>query len=257
MVKAIFMDVDGTLLSHKTGRVPESTVRSLEKCRQMGILVFVCTGRHLTEMRKLPLGGVEFDGYVTLNGQLVLDRQERVLYGNPLPEPVRREFAAIFTENRFPLLLMEERKVYINFIDALVEQVQARISSPLPRVDSYGGGPVYQASVYLKGDEEARLKACLPAGARTVRWNDGGVDVIPATGGKAEGMKHLMAHFGLSRQEIVAFGDGNNDTDMLTFAGIGVAMGNGAACAKAAADFVTADIDDDGVEKALRNLMIL
>ena len=66
-----------------------------------------------------------------------------------------------------------------------------------------------------------------------------------------------MAHFGLSRQEIVAFGDGNNDTDMLTFAGIGVAMGNGAACAKAAADFVTADIDDDGVEKALRNLMIL
>lgn len=257
MIKAIFIDVDGTLLSHRTHHVPESTRRSLKALRQKGIWVFVCTGRHLPELRKLPLGGVEFDGYVTLNGQLVLNGDETMLYGNPLPEPVRREIAAIFTGNELPTLLMEEKRNYINYIDALVETVQQKISSPLPRVERYEGAPIYQASIYLKNEEEGLLRARLPKDAKMVRWNNGGVDVIPASGGKAEGMKHLLRCFGLAPQEVMAFGDGDNDTDMLTFAGVGVAMGNGADCAKAAADFVTADIDDDGVEKALRHFGLL
>lgn len=252
MMKAIFMDVDGTLLSHKSRKVPDSTVRSLKKLQQQGILVFVCTGRHLPQLHKLPLDGVAFDGFVTLNGQLVLDQAEKMLYGNPLPETVRREIAVMFTGHELPILLMEEQRNYINHIDDLVEYVQEKIASPLPQVQCYEGAPIYQASIYLKNDEEELLRDRLPADAKMVRWMSGGVDVIPTSGGKAEGMKHLLHHFGLSREEVMAFGDGDNDTDMLSFAGIGVAMGNGTDCAKAAAEFVTADIDDDGVEKALR-----
>lgn len=257
MIKAIFMDVDGTLLSHRTHGVPKSTVRSLEMLRQKGIKVFVCTGRHLPELRKLPLGNLEFDGFVTLNGQLVLDREGNLLFGNPLPEPVRRALGELFVQHRLPMLLMEENRLYINFINGLVERVQQQISSALPQTGAYEGNPIYQASVYLENKDETLLRACLPEGARMVRWNNEGVDVISATGGKAEGMKQLLRHFGLQPGEVMAFGDGENDTDMLSFAGIGVAMGNGAPCAKVAADYVTADIDDDGVEKALRHFALL
>lgn len=251
------MDVDGTLLSHRTHCVPESTSRSLKLLWQKGIKVFVCTGRHLPELRKLPLGDVEFDGFVTLNGQLVLDREGNCLFGNPLPEPVRREIAAMFTGHELPMLLMEERRNYVNYIDELVEYVQEKISSPLPQIGCYDGAPIYQASIYLRQEQLAPLRARLPEDAKMVRWNSSGVDVIPATGGKAEGMKQLLHHFGLQPAEVMAFGDGENDTDMLSFAGIGIAMGNGAPCAKAAADYVTADIDDDGVEKALRHFALL
>ena len=61
----------------------------------------------------------------------------------------------------------------------------------------------------------------------------------------------IMERFGLAREEIMAFGDGENDRDMLLLAGISVAMGNGKETVKAAADYVTDHIDQDGVEKAL------
>jgi hydroxymethylpyrimidine pyrophosphatase-like HAD family hydrolase len=77
------------------------------------------------------------------------------------------------------------------------------------------------------------------------------VDVIPKEGGKVDGIQKIMERFGLAREEIMAFGDGENDRDMLLFAGIGVAMGNGKETVKAAADYVTDHIDQDGVEKAL------
>ena len=61
----------------------------------------------------------------------------------------------------------------------------------------------------------------------------------------------LLEHYGISRDEIIAFGDGDNDVEMLAFAGIGVAMGNGTAAVKKAADYITDDIDEGGIYNAL------
>ena len=53
MIKAVFFDIDGTLLSHSTNSVPASARRALEELREKGILTFIATGRHLPELRKL------------------------------------------------------------------------------------------------------------------------------------------------------------------------------------------------------------
>ena len=58
-------------------------------------------------------------------------------------------------------------------------------------------------------------------------------------------------------EEIIAFGDGENDIGMLQLAGIGVAMGNAEEVVKQNADYITADIDDDGIEKALRHFGLI
>ena len=58
-------------------------------------------------------------------------------------------------------------------------------------------------------------------------------------------------------QEIIGFGDGENDADMLAFAGIGVAMGNGVDAVKAVADYVTDDIDADGIANALKHFGLI
>ena len=81
-------------------------------------------------------------------------------------------------------------------------------------------------------------------------------------------MKEIAAEYGASlaavhvehgirQEEMIAFGDGENDMEMLQFAGIGVAMGNAEAEVKALADYVTADIDDDGIWKACKHFGLI
>ena len=90
MIKAIFFDVDGTLLSHRTGRISPHTRACIRALRAGGTLVFLSTGRHILELRSLPVGEMAFDGYITLNGQLCLDSSQRqlsgcLLYTSPSP----------------------------------------------------------------------------------------------------------------------------------------------------------------------------
>ena len=89
---------------------------------------------------------------------------------------------------------------------------------------------------------------------RGVRWHPDFTDLIPADGGKPEGMKRFMRHYGWTREQTIAFGDGGNDADMLAFAGIGVAMGNAVDALKKVADYVTAPIGEDGIYKACEHL---
>ena len=70
-------------------------------------------------------------------------------------------------------------------------------------------------------------------------------------------MLKFIEKYDLKTENSIAFGDGNNDREMLQYAGIGVALNNGSEGIKAAADYVTSDIDDDGIFKALQHLGIL
>lgn len=73
MIKAIFLDIDGTLVSFKTHQVPDSAARALKRVREQGVRLFIATGRHYTDLNNL--GDLEFDGYITLNGQYCYDRR--------------------------------------------------------------------------------------------------------------------------------------------------------------------------------------
>ncbi len=80
---------------------------------------------------------------------------------------------------------------------------------------------------------------------------------ISADGGKTAGIQKLLEHYRLSADSIMAFGDDNNDVDMLEFAQIGAAMGNTSKKAKEVADYVTTDIDNDGIANALKHFHLL
>ena len=109
---------------------------------------------------------------------------------------------------------------------------------------------------FVTVEEEPLLAAQLP-GCRLQRWGARGVDIIASDGGKVEGMKAFLRRFGCSREECMAFGDQHNDIDMLRFAGIGVAMGNGTDEVRAAADYVTSAVEQDGVARALEHFGLI
>ena len=74
---------------------------------------------------------------------------------------------------------------------------------------------------------------------------------------KAKGIDETLRRFGIPLEESLAIGDGENDVDMLKHCGIGVAMGNAADVTKAAADYITDDIDEDGLYNALKHFGLI
>ena len=256
MIKAAFFDVDGTLLSHTAKSVPQSARDALDRLKASGVRCVVATGRHITEMEKLPVADIPFDGYITLNGQIILDREKKILHGTPIAGDAKEFLLKLFREKTLPVLLVEADRMYLNFADDRVARVQADISTDVPPVGEYKGGTVYQICVYLREDEEAIL-APIADSCEITRWNRGGVDVIAKGGGKVRGIQRYLEANSLTREETIAFGDGDNDTQMLKFARIGVAMGNAWPATKEAADFITDHVDHDGVANALAHFGLI
>ena len=82
MIKAIFFDIDGTLISFDTHRIPESTMRTLQQLKDNGILLFIATGRSKDGLDVLE--DFPFDGYVTMNGQYCYEQNGTVVYENTI-----------------------------------------------------------------------------------------------------------------------------------------------------------------------------
>ena len=79
MIRAVFFDIDGTLLSHSTNSVPEKTMRALHALREQGIKVIICTGRHAMEMEELGMFILPADGYILLNGVMVMNEKHEII----------------------------------------------------------------------------------------------------------------------------------------------------------------------------------
>ncbi len=255
MIKAAFFDIDGTLFSHQTKTVPDSAKYAIRELRRQGVRTFIASGRHITSIRATePLKDVEFDGYVTVNGQYCFDR-EGVIYDNALDPADVRTMEAHAARRNLALGFMEAEKLYINLHDDCVRFVHGFIQLPLPEIGDLKAGcnnKVYQMIVYA-GDEELDMLPKLESTVST-RWVAGGVDMIPATGSKAIGIAHVLKHYGIDPSEAIAFGDGDNDIEMLGAVGTSVVMGNASDAVKAHGTMVTDSVDEDGIYNALVKL---
>ena len=256
MIKAAFFDIDGTLFSHSMKKFPESTMEALRLLKKNGIKIFLSTGRCYHQATLLSWGDIVFDGYVTLNGQVCTDEKGKMIFGNPITGKDKENLLLAFQSKKIPMVLIEENTMYINFLNEEVEYAQKMISLPIPSVGEYSGGEIYQFIVYFSKNEEKELMSKLP-NCKATRWCDEGVDIIPKESGKVLGIQKMQEIYGFSREEVIAFGDGYNDAEMLEYAGIGVAMGNAVAYAKEKADYVTDHIDEDGLWNALKHFGIL
>jgi len=256
MVKAIFFDIDGTLLSAAQKNVPISTRKSLKLLREKGIKTVIATGRDLGEVEKLPVSNMHFDGYITLNGQLCYDEHMHTFSGRPINHEEMDILSGMFKAKKIPFILINSKKRYINYVDETVIDVQAHTNGTIPDVGKYHGEEIYQICAFVSHQQKEALQTILDE-CEITSWNDLGIDIIPKGGGKAQGIADYLAAHDLTREDIMAFGDGENDIEMLQFAGIGVAMDNASDHVKQMADYVTDSVENDGIEKALKHFNLL
>lgn len=255
MIKAIFFDVDGTLLSFKTHEVPESTRKAFELLRKTDIKLFVSTGRTPLGFKKVEDRlGLDFDGHIYSNGQYVVV-DDKVIHDMFLPKEDLKNLVSYIEEKQIATTFSELDYTYHNLANDRMRELMKFVGGTTPKFNFDNPRRVekhktYQISPYILKEEEEEFFSYAP-NLRGVRWNKLFVDVIPKEGGKGTGIKKLIEYLGIKREETMAFGDGGNDADMLAFVGHGIAMGNAHEDAIKVSDYVTDHVDEDGLYKAL------
>ena len=250
MIRAIFFDIDGTLVSHAISDIPKGVLESFLQMQKRGIRLFLATGRHISEFKSLPLHNYPFDGYVTQTGQICYDRDFKPVYEEALTDDDTKILTRLFNEKEIPIVLLNNDSLYINFVNSLVVRTQEEINTPIPQIGTYHGEKLFGAKVFGTAEQTAFIAAQLP-GCKESSWNRYASDIVLKEAGKVNGIKRMLEQYGIDRSETMAFGDADNDIDMIRFAQIGIAMGNATNLLKSNSDYVTASVDDDGILKAL------
>jgi len=260
MPKALFFDIDGTLVSFRTHLIPESAVQALTRAKELGHKLFIATGRPRCIINNL--GQIEhlIDGYVTTNGAYCF-AGDKVIRQLTFTADDIRTILEDARKKRYPAIVVNDNRLRVLHNNSLVERIfinQLNIrnldyTTPLEEVMSK---PIFQITSFIGKIRERRLSSRLFS-TTIGRWHPSFIDFTPRGADKGSGIRAMAEYFGISRQDTVAFGDGGNDIPMLRTAGIGVALGNAAKPTREAADFVTTDIDDHGIRSALMNLGII
>ena len=258
MVKAIFFDIDGTLVSFKTHCIPDSTLVALDLLRKKGIRLFIATGRQFYSIDNL--GDQEFDGFVTLNGGYCITGDQQVIYRHPI-EPSDIEALVRYQESveTFPCGLVLDREIYMNYSNETVLELFGMLNfppQPIRPLRESLGQDVYQLIAFFTEGQQERIMSVLP-NCEATRWNPLFADVVAKGSNKAIGIDQMIRHYGISLDETMAFGDGGNDLAMLRHAAIGVAMGNSVDEVREGAEYVTTSVDEDGIYNALKHYGII
>lgn len=260
MIKALFFDIDGTLVSFRTHAIPESTVRAISMARAKGIKIFISTGRPKQLIDNLAPIEHLIDGYITVNGASCVTGGRTVSVTPVSMEDVRTLLKMSDTMH-FPSLVVGTDDVIVYNADDSVERIFGNLlnlhglKTDAP-VEPLLEGSILQLSPIIDRQQEELIVPMLNHSV-SVRWCEYFSDVLSADADKGKGMAAMAAHIGISAEECMAFGDGDNDIPILRAAGTGVAMGNAGIRVKAAADYITENIDNDGIMKALINLGII
>ena len=258
MIKAAFFDVDGTLVSFRTHRIPASATDALRRMRERGILLFLATGRALNGIPPVVqelLDEVPFAGLLTFNGQVCCDAEGTIYRDAPLDEDDVRAIIQQARDGLYDVLVMQRTRIFASSHSERVLEVEREVGTTYEEADlaTAFDEPTYQICAYVDpGEESIFMDRC--HNVAHARWCDGFCDIIPATGGKPAGIRATLERFGLEPEECIAFGDGGNDVPMFGCVGASVAMGNASDEVKAAATYVTDAVDDDGVLHACERL---
>lgn len=262
MIKAAFFDVDGTLLSFRTHLMPESTKAALVELRRRGVKCFVATGRLKKQLPPCVRDGFEgftgFDAYVTLSGSYCYAAGGEPYFEVPIDVDDVAHVVEQVRAGLYEVIAMDAEHDFVSAKTPEIREVErmANLDYEVGDIDYALSHKIFQFCGFVPPEREHIITDGHP-GIMTTRWTDLFCDVVPARSGKPEGVRATLERFGIGVEESIAFGDGGNDATMLEACGIGVAMGNGTESCRAAADYVTDDVDHDGIAGALRHFGVI
>ena len=279
MSKIVFLDVDGTLIDYEA-KMPESAGKAVDLARANGHKVYICTGCSKAEIEQREL--CNLDGMIGGNGAYVEDNGEVVMHQGLTKDEVKH-IVDWCNERHLGFYLEANSGMYCN--DYMLEQgVETMI-----KYSQGKGADISQAKesatsfvnsfIHVQGDDQYRddvnkisfilssyqdhldSKVEFPT-LEANTWGGKGElalfgDLGPTGITKKHAIEVLLDHLDAKQEDTISFGDAKIDLSMFELCAYNVAMGNGGPEIKAAADYVTTDVNDDGLYNAFKYLELI
>lgn len=258
----LFFDIDNTLFSHRTFTIPKSAMEALHKAKENGHYLVLCSGRGFSGIVDF-YDPELFDGAVcSSGGNLVWKNQ--IVASHPIPDSVIFHLIELAKIHESGLSMQGEDCSWLsdNVLD-IIRHGQKRESYirrlHIHRLETYHGETIFKLDYFFPDLEHAlaMLKE-VPSGLEVCKLlRDVGIGSgceITAEGvNKGTGIRELLQYLHADISDSYGFGDSENDLEMLKACGTGIAMGNAADSIKQLSDYVTDDIEEDGIFNAMKH----
>ncbi|MGE7843050.1 Cof-type HAD-IIB family hydrolase [Lysinibacillus sp. NPDC093712] len=254
--KIIFFDVDGTLINYSDGCIERSTKNALQILRNKGIRLVAATGRPLSMCHDLQELGI--DTFITANGAYTR-HGDQIIHTIPIAQEIVESVKAFAEDNNNSLSFFTDQLSMNNVrhpatLKAMKETLS--LDEYPPTNNNILNEKVYLMCLYANEQEEKKYITQFP-NLKFERWHPTIMNVLQDDVSKSIAVEAVLKYFNLLPKEAIAFGDGDNDIDMLKQVEYGIAMGNGSVALKNIADYVTKKSDEGGIDDALRKLQLI
>ena len=257
-IQAVFFDIDGTLLSFKTHEVAASTEEAIELLQAKGIKTILSTGRSINSIDHVRY--LNFDGYITFNGGYCVTKEGEILFKQAIDKQDIKSLLNYAKENPLSFSFMSEKEISIHDVTPEIAGMYAHLNLPVPPlvdIEKVDASSILQTNIFIGPDQENEFMTKVMPNSLASRWTPLFADVNPKGQSKQVGIDVFCDYFGINLAQTMAFGDGGNDITMIKHVGIGVAMGNANPEVKEIADFITDDVDSDGIWNALKHFGVI
>ncbi len=260
--KAMFFDVDGTLLSEITHTIPDSTLEALAGTRREGNLVFINSGRTYSFLKEIE-EAVECDGILCGCGTCVV-ADGKVLLHHSIPPQKGYEIRRAMLQYGFDGILEGLDGIYVRKERSWIERLNALrdvvAGQDLLKEDRWDDKNLEfdKFCVYAddNSDREGFFRFLSPDITVMDRGNDF-YECVPASYTKATAIDWVLRHYGIKKQDAYVFGDSSNDLAMFEYAENAVLMWVHDKVLEPYATFVTKRVEDDGIAYAMKELGLI
>lgn len=263
---AVF-DVDGTLFDYRNRRIPDSTVEAVRALKERGITVAVATARSYAELSEDLLTKIDADYYVAASGHSIQDTQGRMLFSQRFTYEQAERVKALAEKYDAGLCLKYGQLNCLYRHPREMAEIYSNIGHPrCPALDCPAMDYHHRElpiGFTIRAEQAKRDSLCRelmeqPGQFRAELFKNGIVaDIYTPLANKMTALDLLVKRLGIAPEHCIAFGDGGNDLEMIRWAGIGVAMGNGSPELKEAADMVCGATWEDGIARCLSDLNLI
>lgn len=256
-IKLCFFDIDGTIYEHRLHDFPHSTQSALYRLKEKGYRIVIATSRCRMEMqhtpsffRKFPFDAIIYDGGA------VIEIDHEVVMEKTIDESDMEQIIQLCNKKQLYMRYANYAVDYFNRpFPVELSDIYFQLYLMVPTVKPYVNEKVTNLLLYADDESMARLRKTLRAS--NIVDHQSLYEITANQVNKATAIEELIRRWGYTMSEVIAFGDGYNDVEMLKHSGIGVAMGNACDEAKAVADYVTDSVSCDGIYKACRHFGLI
>lgn len=259
--KAIFFDIDGTILSHRTGHISDSTKVAIRSARANGHLVLINSGRTYAEI-DAGIKEIGFDGYVCGCGTYITFHGQELIRAS-LSEATCRTIVKDLRKYHIEALLEGTETIYYDQFtdfDTLIKQRERYIHKYHFHVQDWDAKELVFDKFCIWCDRPEKGTAFIQEYSELFDFIDREgrlYEAVPKGYSKATGIKYLLSYLNIPYENTYALGDGANDLSMLNYVNHSIGMGNCDRIVKDTVSFLTKDVDEDGVAYALRHYGII